>query len=228
MSARRDDGLHEADARKVEEIGRRPWWSRIPIWFAVVVVAYLAWLVAGAAGAVSEKWFAVGNRLLTSGVASFLFYFLAVRLPRDYHRRLVRANLLAQYLDLKRDVADAIAGMADTDIDPDALMEPRGFRAAFADGDHGVVAALGGAGRPYRVVVSALRLMGQQIRDALGQLRVRDAELFAQVKDLELALLLHADGTPGPDEARDLWEFVASLFEGDDGRDRVEARLREI
>jgi hypothetical protein len=173
--------------------------------------------------------FAVSSNLLTGGVVSFMLYFLLVFLPERRKKNIIKTNLKASYLNIKRDIlwqvvfASKKGGRNDLSTDSetiDNLMSMQKFKDTFSEGREGnegyyaFCNQMGSETPEFREILLKFRMLARQIEYILDNYGFEDQQVFDYLKRLEMFLMRMEVQKPGYDESKLLCNFIYELFSG--------------
>ncbi len=209
--------------------------SSVSFWFAINLLALAALLIFHFTSIKHSRppwWsdiFAVSVNLLTGGAVSFLFYFLVVFIPERRKKTIIKTNLKASYLNIKRDIlwqvvfASRKGGRSDISTDSetiDNLMDMQKFKDAFSSGREGNEGYYAFCNQmsddtpEFREILLKFKMLAKQIEYILDNYGFEDQQVFDFLKRLEMFLMRMEVQKPGYDESKLLCNFIYELFSG--------------
>ncbi len=229
--------------------------SNVGFWFvlnlfAVMAITYVHTFTS--IGASKSWWPDIYNlvsSLLVNGLVSFLFYYLVVVLPDFRKQRVIKANLIKTYRNIKTDIicqivfASQKGGRNDLDTSSEfieSLLDLKKFKAVFGNGresNEGYYAfanQMSDRTPEFEEIILNLNFLQKQIEYILQNYTIEDQEAFDFLKRLEMHMLSLQKTEPGYDGSKALcgflWQICTgwNLIKGYESQDPIEKLILEI
>jgi hypothetical protein len=235
----------------------RSWWSRR--WFELVAIVFFAGLCVASQflphlspAPAGPQYVAASNAMLsigTSGLASFLFYYLVSERSERRRRNLLRGSVESTYREAKRNIALAVihasqkGGRKDLAADHETVekvLTPAGFKSIFEGGreaNEGYYAfqnQMSSQTYEYEEIVFNLRIIARAAERLVDSGAVDDRATYAFFIRLSTLIDRIEHNGAGYDASKPmcsfLWDTFAgwNLVEGDLGYDLIQRTIEKL